>query len=315
MPNFYLIYGTDNSIIKNEVKKIEEKSAIKDIIKYQMSSSLISDVIEDAQTISMFSSKKIIILEDCYFLTAGKNSDDLELLEQYLTKYNPDTYLILICNTQKLDTRKKIYKLLKSTGKIIECKKGDNTYLLNYINKQVTDNNYSIEEAQYLLKNTGSNLDNINHELEKLFMYKFEDKKITNQDIDKIVIKNMEDEIFDLTDAIILHNTKKSLALLNEFVNRNYDEIQIIMLIASQFRFLFQVKRLLNKNKNYSEIAKILEVNPYRVKFSIKKLYTYTEAELLKYIKRLAKIDHDIKLGIMDKRLALELFIIESGMQ
>lgn len=87
------------------------------------------------------------------------------------------------------------------------------------------------------------------------------------------------------------------------------------MLIASQFRFLFQVKRLLNKNKNYSEIAKILEVNPYRVKFSIKKLYTYTEAELLKYIKRLAKIDHDIKLGIMDKRLAIELFIIESGMQ
>ena len=37
MPNFYLIYGTDNSIIKNELKQIEEKLAIKDIIKYQMS--------------------------------------------------------------------------------------------------------------------------------------------------------------------------------------------------------------------------------------------------------------------------------------
>ena len=87
--------------------------------------------------------------------------------------------------------------------------------------------------------------------------------------------------------------------------------MQIIMLLASQFRFLFQVKRLLNKNKTEAEIAKILEVNPYRVKFTKKKLYNYNEKLLLTYIKKLAKIDHDIKLGLMDKKLALELFIIE----
>ena len=120
----------------------------------------------------------------------------------------------------------------------------------------------------------------------------------------------MEDEIFDLTDAIILHNTKKSLALLNEFVNRNYDEIQIILLLANQFHFLFQVKRLINKNKSESEIAKILEVNPYRVKYSVKKIYSYSEGMILENIKKLAKIDHDIKLGKMDKNLALKLFIL-----
>ena len=58
------------------------------------------------------------------------------------------------------------------------------------------------------------------------------------------------------------------------------------------------------------EIAKILEVNPYRVKYTIKKLYTYTEDEILGYIKRLAKMDHDIKLGIIQKNLALRLFIL-----
>jgi DNA polymerase-3 subunit delta len=92
---------------------------------------------------------------------------------------------------------------------------------------------------------------------------------------------------------------------------KNYDEVQILILLANQFRFLYQVKRLLNKNKRYDEIAKILEVNPYRVKFTIKKLYTYTEDMLLDNIRRLAKIDHDIKLGIMNKRLALELFMIK----
>ena len=69
----------------------------------------------------------------------------------------------------------------------------------------------------------------------------------------------------------------------------------------------------MNQNKLEGDIAKILEVNPYRVKFTVKKLYIYTEGMLLQYIKKLAKMDHDIKLGLMDKKLALELFITMNG--
>ena len=152
-------------------------------------------------------------------------------------------------------------------------------------------------------------LPNIENELDKLMMYKLEDKIINNEDVDKVCILTNEEEIFSLTDAIVAKDTLKSLNLLETFLNKSYDEIQIIMLLASQFRFFFQVKRLMNKNKSESEIAKILEVNPYRVKLTTKKLYAYTEKILLEYIQKIAKIDHDIKLGLMDKRLALELFI------
>ena len=141
-------------------------------------------------------------------------------------------------------------------------------------------------------------------------MYKIDNKTITKDDIDKITIKNMENEIFDLTDAVIKGDVTLSLELLDNFVKKDYDEIQIMVLLANQFRFLFQVKRLLNKNKNYNEIAKILEVNPYRVKFTINKLYSYSEQTLLDNISRLARLDHDIKLGLVNKRLGLELFII-----
>ena len=169
-----------------------------------------------------------------------------------------------------------------------------------------------MENIDYFLDKVGSNLYNVKNELDKLMMYQMEVKKITKEDIDKITVQTMEEEIFVLSDAIIAQNTTKSFQLLEEFLNKSYDEIQIIMLLASQFRFLFQVKRLLNKNKSESEIAKILEANPYRIKFTVKKLYAYSENMLLKYIQKLAKMDHDIKLGLMDKKLALELFIIEN---
>ena len=312
MKNFYILYGLDKSLIKNELNNITKDLKITDIINYDLTIHNLIDIIDDASTISMFSTKKIIIIENSTFLCPNKTTENLEVLENYLNHYNSDSYIIFITNTESIDSRKKIVKKIKEIGEIKELNQIDEKYLIDYINTYLKENNYQIEDINYFLNKVGKNLNNIQNELDKLLIYKIEDKLITNNDIDKIIVKVLESEIFVLTDAIISKDIPKSLELLNEFLNNNYDEIQIIMLLASQFRFLFQVKRLLNKNKNETEISKILEVNPYRVKFTKKKLYNYSEKLLLTYIKKLAKIDHDIKLGIMNKKLALELFIIES---
>ena len=312
MKNFYLIYGPDRSIVNNELNKILAELKIDDVVKYDMSNSNLLDVIEDASTVGLFSTNKVIILDDCFFLTANKTIDNIEELEKYIEKYNPNNYCILICYAEKVDTRKKIYKLLKNNAKIVEQVKIDDEYLTNYIKEQLRKENYKIEDINYFFNKVGKNLFNVKNELDKLMMYKLDTKNISNEDIDKITIRSIEEEIFALTDAIIAKDTSRALTLLEEFLNKDYDEMQIIMLLASQFRFLFQVKRLLNKGKTETEIAKILEANPYRIKFTVKKLYSYTESMLLNFIQKLAKMDHDIKLGIMNKKLALELFIIEN---
>lgn len=309
MKNIYLLYGQNKSIIKEEINKIIEKINSQDIIKYSLDNTLIKEIIEDASTISMFSNKKIIIVNDSTFFGANKKIEDQELLEKYLNNYNNNTYIIFVANIEKIDTRKKITKIVEKNGSIIECLNNE-TYTKDFINNYLAKNKYKMQDINYFLNIVGNNLENIKNELEKLIMYKPNDKLINNDDIDKICIRNIEEEIFELTDAIIANNKQKSINLLNEFLNKNYEEIAIIALLASQFRFLYQVKRLENKNKNYIEIAKTLEVNPYRVKFTQKKLYNYSEKDITERIKQLAKMDHDIKLGLIDKKLALELFIL-----
>lgn len=309
MNNFYLIYGVDRSIVNNELNKVIKKIGYEDIVRYDMTNSNLGDVIEDLGSSGLFSSNKIIIMDDCYFLGANKSIDDIEKLESYINRYNPDNYCIMLAYMEKPDTRKKIYKLLKEKAKIIEQIKIDDKYLFNYINEKLKKEDFKLEDINYFINKIGINLYNADNELNKLMMYKIDSRIIKNEDIDKITIKSIEEEIFSLTDAVIMRDIPKSLRLLEEFLNKDYEEIQIVMLLASQFRFLFQVKRLLGKGKSEAEIAKILGVNPYRVKFTVKKLYAYTEDMLLDYIQKLAKIDHDIKLGLMDKKLALELFI------
>lgn len=309
MENFYVLYGLNKGLIKIELEKLLKKFKNCDLIKYDMSTTEIESIIEDARTVSLFGQKKVIILEDSFFLGTNKNIDNLKLLEDYIEHYNPDSYLIFICNLEKLDTRKKINKLL-SKHKVMELNTLNETDLSRFVQEYLKKDGYKIEDIPFFLKRVGTNLSNIQNELDKLEMLTIEEKVITNDDINKVTTKVVEEEIFSLTDAIILKDTKTALHLLDEFLNLNYDEIQIIMLLSSQFHFLFQVKRLLNKNKTAEEIAKILEVNPYRVKYTTKKLYTYTEEEILDYIKRLAKMDHDIKLGLIQKNLALRLFIL-----
>ena len=104
------------------------------------------------------------------------------------------------------------------------------------------------------------------------------------------------------------------MRLYNFFINHNYEQVQIIALLGSQFHFLFQVKRLYNQGKYKDDIAKILEVHPYRVKLALGKIYSYSEELLLSYISKLADMDKNIKLGKIDKGLALELFLINKDM-
>ena len=314
MKNFYLIYGIDRSIIDNELDKLLKKLKIDDVVKYRIPDTKIEDIIEDASIVGMFSSQKVIVVENATFFNANKTIDNLSLLEEYLEHYNKDNYMIFIDNKDKIDTRKKITKKIKDIGEIISCNKEDREYFKSFINNYLQDSGYKLDSIDYFLDYVGMDLNNMKTELDKLFMYKLEDKVIHNEDIKNICLRNYQDDIFTLTDAIIAKDTTKALEFANMFLNNGYEEMQLIFLFASQFRFLFQVKRLANKNKNYKEIAQILEVNPYRVKFSLAKVARYTEDMILDELEKLAKMDTLIKSGKMNKHLALEMYILGNSL-
>ena len=151
MKNFYLVYGLDKSVIDNEVNHIIKKINVDDVIRYYGSDLNVLSVLEDASTVSMFSNKKIIVVDNCLFLKANKTVENLEILEGYIEHYNPDTYIIFICVTDKVDSRKKIVKLIKSKGSVIECKSGDINYLKNYVSDYLIINGYKMNDINYFL--------------------------------------------------------------------------------------------------------------------------------------------------------------------
>lgn len=310
--NIYLIYGLDRSLVMNEIDKIIDKLDInKDsIIKYSLNEKNLNLILEDASTINLFGDKKLIIVNDANIFSG--NNYDITNLENYLNNYNELTYMIFSFIGDKIDSRKKIVKIINEKGKIIEIKaKNYNNYeyVVNYVNK----NNYKINsiDIRYFLSKVGTDINNINNELDKLFFLKINDKIITKDDIDNIVVTNIEDDIFKFIDSITNKDKNKTISLYHEFLNNNYEPIMLISVIASKFRLIYQVKRLLTYKYNEEEIAKKLSSHTYPIKLAKNLSYAYTEEELLNILLLLADLDKDIKLGNINAEIGLELFLLK----
>ena len=182
-------------------------------------------------------------------------------------------------------------------------KKYVNTAVHKFVNNKNTVSNI------FSLLNTAIN-NNATNEVDKIFLYKSDDKIINRNDVNEITIDNIEEEIYLLSEAVIVGNTDRALSLYRKFINNGYDELSIITLLANQFRFLLQVKTLYDKGMDANGISREIDAHPFRVQKTIPKIYSYTKEELANYLSYLFDLDSGIKTGKIDKGLGIELFII-----
>lgn len=314
MKNFYLFYGEDKELINKEIDSLIKKLSISSdsVIKYDITD--INNIVNEAETIGMFSLVKLIIIDSTNYFTKEKSNFDIKVLEDYFDNYNKDSYLVFTFNNSSVDTRKRLYKLISSKGIVKKVDINDNE-LSNYVKNYVKDYKIDNSTISYFLSKSGTNISNIDSELDKLTLYKINDKVITKEDIDLLVIENSEEPIYDLVSSILKDDTKKAMKLYEKFTLDGIDVNQMIPIIANQFRLLIQVKRLNNQGKTNQQIADTLEFkNVYRVKYLLSDSYYYSEDDLKKYLVKLSNIDRDIKMGRNNGEVALQMFIMKKDM-
>lgn len=316
MKNFYLLYSGDGAILNKEINDLEKKLDISDndIIYYNIDD--IDGIINEASTIGMFSLNKFIIINMDSYFKDKKDIPNINLLENYFDSYNSNSYLVFVCNSDSIDSRKKIVNLIKKYGIVKKLEVNDN-HLNDYVNNYLKDNGYKINNGDvvYFINRVGNNINNVTNELDKLMLYKINDKIINRNDIDLLTVENIDDSIYDLVNCILKNDNEKAIKLYNNFIDNGMDVNQIVAIIAAQIRLLYQAKRLYNSGKSNDEIAKILEFKSvYRVKYLLNDSYYYSESDLVKYLSKLADIDNAIKTSNGDGNMLMQLFIVKKDM-
>ncbi|MBR6949049.1 MAG: DNA polymerase III subunit delta [Bacilli bacterium] len=310
MQNNYLLEGQSFFEIENEINNIVKSLDFNDALRsnYDLSEVEFDNVLEDLDTYSFLSSKKIIILTGMENVNNESNKDDLEHLYKYLDNPNPDNLLFIW--SLKFNNTLKVTKELKKRCKYISVSLDPIKFAKNEL-KGYKISNIDIE---YLVNKCLNDLSKIENEINKLKNYKYEEKTISREDIDELVMEKLGDSTeltFAFSRSLAEKDKKRALEQYFKLLNYNIEPLSIIGLIASQIRIIYQVKVLEKQRLSNDEIASMLgEKNSYRIKKTKELTRYYSEDELLELMKTLADMDYKLKTTDSDPNNLIELFIL-----
>lgn len=305
--NNYLIEGNDYISVNNKISEIIKKNDFSNasISKYDLSEGLLDDALEDLNTYGLFSDKKIVIINN--FDKMDPLLNNIEELLKYVE--NSSSLNLLFVVSDKYDDRKKIIKDLKKKMEFIKISTDPVEFTKSCLE------GYKIENGviNLLVNNTLGDVTRLYNECNKLKTYKINDKYISKDDVEELSFKKLGDSTeitFQFSRALAEKDKKGALILYQELLNYKIEPLSIIGLLASQFRIMYQVKSLEEKNMRNDEIASSLKEKPYRITKTRELTRYYSKKEILDLMIKLEDIDLKIKTTSVDANTLVQLFIL-----
>lgn len=316
----YLFYGLDTFIIKSKINNIIKKYDIDDfnVSNYDMDEVNLEEAINDASTIPFMTDLKIVIIKNAFFLSTEKPkkaiNHNIDVLKRYLDNVNESTILIISAPYQKLDVRKAITKVLKEKAEVVECKPLKEQDTSSWIRRQLGKNNLDIDTdaLNEFLKRVENNSEVLVNETQKLLNYAQGMHSVNLNMIEKVITKNVEDNVYEITNKILEKNSAKALEIYNELVIHNADPLGILGILVNKYREILHVKHLVKQGKDQAQVAKYYNASSGRAYYMMKNARAVNIQTVEKHLKKLEEIDYQIKSGQIDKRVGIELFILST---
>lgn len=307
MSNIILITTSDKIILDEKIKELTKNSNDIEVVHYDLSETPIEQLVEDLDTYNFLTSKKIIVGHNANFLSSDKSKivveHNIERFEKYLENPSCDNILVLTCDN--IDKRKKITSTLLKQADLVEGK----TNIHNIIKNKLENYSITSDAEKKLLEYCQDDYERISNELDKLMLYKMSEKTINAEDVENIVMKSLDDNIFHLADSILSRNKKEAFELYNNFILHGEQVVNIIRILSNKIRLIYQVKVLLNDGNSDQSISKLLKIHEYPVKLAREASYRYSEKILLADLEKLANLDLEIKSGKSDGEVEFELLL------
>ena len=266
----------------------------------------VKELIDLCETMPFFADRRVVLLEDTGFF---KNKCDE--LADYM-KELPD-YLCLVFVEDEVDKRSKMYKAVKSCGRIGEFARQDEKTLMQWaagILKR-EGKNITQRDMELLLTMTGIDMGNLRMELEKLITYTGDRNVVTRADIQEVCTTQTQNKIFDMVRAVTEKNQKRALDLYYDLLTLKEPPMRVLFLLAKQFRQLLLVKEYTEEGVAQPEMASRLGVPSFVVRNIASCARSYRISELRQAVTDFVDAEEAVKTGRLQDVLSVELLIVK----
>ena len=308
--HIYLIYGDESFLRKQYKERIKKAlSPEEDSMNYSYFEGKdisVGEIIDLAETMPFLAERRTIIIENSPFFKKKKKK-----IAEYLSAVPDTTYLVFVEET--VDKRSKLYKSISKNGTVVEASSLSEDKLITWIlgmlkkdNKKITQNT-----MHYLLDKIGTNMENIRQEVEKLICYCYDKEVITNEDIDAVCTTQINNQIFEMLDAMANKRQKVALQLYYNLLALKEPPMRILFLIGRQFNLLLQARMLKQKGYGDRVIAEKIGVPPFAATKYLNQASKFKMDDLRQAVKECVEADEAVKSGNRNDRLSVELLIIK----
>ena len=303
------------------LKKVGYDSSDLNYSYFDMKETAYAEVELDLVSLPFFADEKIVILDHFVDVTTAKKryltDDELQSFEGYLSAPLETTRLIVIAEG-KLDSKRRIVKLLKRDAQLLEATELKEQELRAHFAEEIKSLGLAIDSQAFdqLLIKSGFDFSEIQKNLEFLKTYKGA-SSITITDIEEAIPKTLQDNLFDLIQMILKKQIDSARSLVKDLRLQGEDEIKLLAILLSQFRIYTQVKLLKQEGRTESQIVSDLseltgrKVNPYQVKFALRDSRGISLSYLEQAICLLINTDFQMKSGTYEKDYLFDLALLK----
>ena len=308
--HIYLLTGEEVYLRSQYKKKLQEALVSPEdtvnINFYQGKGISVQELIDQAETMPFFSERRLLVIEDSGFF---KNASP-ELAE-YLEQVPETTYFLFVEND--VDKRGKLYKTGKKNGGIAEFSSQTEDTLMRWILGILKKEQKNITRStmELFLEKTGTDMNQINMELEKLLSYTLGKEIITAEDVEAVCTTQTVNQIFEMINAMAQKNQRRALDLYYDLLALKEAPMRILYLIARQFNQIMQISELSSQGLGREAIAEKLGIQSFIVRNGLRYARSFSQEQLRYAVETAVQTETDVKTGKLDEKLAVELVIVE----
>ena len=254
----------------------------------------LGQVINMAKRFPMMSEYNLVIVKEAQNVKGldGAAEGNVDPFALYAENPLKSTVLVINYKGKKIDTRRKLAKLLDKEHVLFESKPLYDNQIGRWITDYLRNQNIAIEPnaAEIMAAHLGTKLSAIVMELDKLKVAVGETKKITAADVERHVGISKDFNVFELQNAIGARDVYRS-ALIAKHMGAMAKH-SIIPDIAVLYGFFTKVMILHSmRGASNAELASALKVNPFFVKDYQLAARNYTLTQCASVISILRKYD------------------------
>lgn len=266
----------------------------------------INEIIDMAGTMPFFAPRRVIMIENSGWMKSGNDR-----MAEFLKNIPDTTYIIF--EESEIDKRNKLFKAVTANGYAANCEVQDEATLKKWIMGLLKKENKLItpDALNILLDRTGTDMEGIKKELEKLICYKYYDEGITAEDVEELCTVRVQNKIFDMVEAVAGKQQKQALDLYYDLLALKEAPMKILALISRQFNMLLQVKEMKMKGYQEQTIATQTGLNAYFLKKKyIPQASKFKLEQLQQALTACVEAEEAVKTGNMTDILSVELIIV-----